>query len=640
MNHLVHKASNSHSMIFFMKFEPSNIEDIIKIIQPEKGNSFISGDNNVYCEKILYVLGKYDLALIIHGNDFGGIARFCYNTIAHIEYCFPNSVLDYYKIPFFKWDIEDLNKIKSGVTKKTIAFIQIKLKDPIHIFPLKERSILDVISEFTNFELSLFCGLSWHEILIDFHGDSLRELNGFVECLLDCEEISSRIAELSTILMWEPNGEYEVSFESYLNVILKINDYRIYKLPRDENAQYRAFFGFTDIINIHKVTSFDQIRNVLLSYELKQDNLGLKKFSSALSFDKKINYYDSFQANKSKIVRATNKLKFERITYSDQPNRINIVAEKVNALYYKIKMLKNEKRFSYLIPDELITTLDLLLKLPQDFDESDVEGYIIMVEYAIQQRLWGIYPLSEIGLITSYADGYGGFQRILLACETLLYRSLEMMNIGIKKLPPILIFFDQTGLHELDFSIYESIQKHYDKAPIVVRIPGFKYQPWFWHKGIWVIAEWAAELSQQIMIKMRPFIKTDTASLSIMGYYAKVFRYNILKRIRLLEFDDETVREDKTKILLNLDQYRTIRDELINLKNPFMEIDYDEKVEVIFKNKLMRGEVILHELKEIERFREFTNAYFGIEMERRSEPRIVNAFLFSLYFARQYIYES
>src|SRR6185295_9176757 len=81
----------------------------------------------VRCPKILNVIGKYDLALPLEGESLAVLSRAAYNVISFLERQLPGTVVDFLKIPGFRWG--GVPSVKSP--PHSVALVQIKLKNPL-----------------------------------------------------------------------------------------------------------------------------------------------------------------------------------------------------------------------------------------------------------------------------------------------------------------------------------------------------------------------------------------------------------------------------------------------------------------------------------------------------------------------------
>lgn len=621
------RLGKNFAIILLLKIEPS-----LRAQSFAAAESFRKDENlrkaGVTCEKTFYILGKYDIGAILTGLDLGAVSRLSYLIVQQIEKRCRGAVRDFTRIPAFRWAVPS----RPLGEKPIVGLVQIKLSCPLMSFRDKGFTLIEAIARVRTYSFSLFGGLAWYEVILSLGGGSFNTIPKFLEKVVDVAPNKKLIGEISTIPAWEPHRQYS-DFDMELSVSLKFHDFEKYGTIRQNLPGASPSLGFVDLQTNHRVFSISDVDNFLAKTEDRNSNIGVRRYSSNLIFSTKLlpkGKPSQPQTTKPDFVgqMPTHTARVD----TDFSRLASTLHERIDAVKSQIQVLRNDPRFRYLIPPGLLQTLENLEFDSPFYSPSDVSGYISTLRHVIHQRLAGTYPTAATGIVTGYADGYGGYQRIILAAEALLARSLRIMLGGIFRIPPMLVLFDQRGLHQYDFNIYEAVRKATKGAPLIVRLQALKYEPWYWHRGIRDIALWCVELER--------FVKREVSGAAFLDFALSKpgdFATRMLNRrlyIRLRAFEAETplaTRTETGEFLLRRGVYESLRKDVAGCHDITKDSEYSSKKVSEISEGLMDGEIFSEELREDFAFRHFVNAYYSLPREDRKLPRVATAFLLSLY---------
>jgi hypothetical protein len=585
----------------------------------------------VRCPKILNALGKYDLAIPLEGENLAILSRAAYNLLAVLEKELPGSVVDFLKIPAFRWGGFSLTPSPPN----SVALVQIKLKRPLQAFANKRTVLKALAALSSDFTFDLWGGLSWHEIIVDLAGPNFHTVPEFFVALFQDKYVRRNVSEYSSIPVWNPRARYQ-HFEFRLQQLLKATDYDKSLQNLDSDDALEARLGFIDLASTSTVHSIEDLEAKLQLYEEGAPLVGRKKYSSVLLFTPRMIWEERRKASlkpsdDSGAPALLDKKQAEALRQGFGVKLDNIVKEKLEALIIQLKILRNDARFKYLIPPSLLKSLESLEVEKESYPEEDIQGYIVTLQHVFQQRLAGTYPASSTGIITGYADGFGGFQRIILAAETLLSRSMRMMLPNIVKKQKVLVLFDHLGVHEADLSIYEEVRRLSKQAPIIVRLTGLKYEPWSWHRGIRDIALWCREIERMLKRDLQVFHRHQPPH-SPAFYACRVLRKQLFKQLFAFE-SRHPLAEKAADGTYAVDESRLAHfaAEMESAEDLRVDEGYDPARVEEYSEEIKAGAVFADELKDDQAFRCYTNAYFALPLAERRRPRAANSFVLSLY---------
>jgi hypothetical protein len=565
------------------------------------------------------------------------LSRAAYNLLSFLEQRFPGSVVDFLKIPAFRWS----GFATTPSPPNSVALVQIKLKRPLQTFAQKQTVLKAVAGLSDRFSLDLWGGLSWHEIIVDLAGPSFHTAHEFFVALFKKSYARKNVSEYSSIPVWSSRAHYE-SFDFRLQRLLKATDYEkslqnLDSEDMDSKDMMEARLGFIDLACTSEVHSIEELEQTLQSYEKSRVRVGRRKYSSVLLFPPHV-----IKRNKPLSLPKEAAAAEEPPLLDDRQAEAlrrglgqkldHLVTEKLEALRLQLGILRNDSRFRYLVPESLLASLESLEINGGAYPEEDIQGYIVTLQHVFQQRLAGTYPASSTGIITGYADGFGGFQRILLAAECLLGRAMRIMLPKMLKNLQVLVLFDHTGLHETDLSIYEEVRRLSQQAPIIVRLTCLKYEPWSWHRGIQDIALWCREIERMIKRDLLQVFHRHQPPSSVASYVCKVLRKKLFKELFVFE-SERPLAERMPDGTYCLDRARlaSFAAELDSVDDLGSQESYDESWEADLREQLRAGAVLADELKEERAFCHYVNAYFSLPYADRCRPRTATSFVISLY---------
>ncbi len=635
MQNIIYRVFPRTHLILLLKLREEKLGEIrhhLRLLVAAEDDS----EHEVRCPKILNILGKYDLLLPLEGPSISILTRVGYNIISSLEQKFPNSVHDFTRIPAFRW--KGLSSPES--CHNSVAFVEIKLRKPLQSFADNKTTVLKSVAELRRrFSFRVYGGLSWHEVIIDLAGPNFHTVTDFFKALTANPLASGRIVEYSTIPAWNPDCDYQ-PFNFRLRQQLKATDYTksvetLHLLPH-EKSELDAHLGFIDLTSSHEVCSIAELESQLQFYQQRGAEFGVRKYSSFLTFEA-----DIYKPQQTQTAGADSQAPLYNTVGPDR-NRArradrdladkldNVVKEKVEALKIQLRILRNDLRFRYLIPSHLLECLDSLDLSERFYPEADIQGYIATLQHLVLQRLAGTYPASSTGIITGYADGFGGYQRILLAAESLIGRAMRMMLPDMVEDQQILIIFDYPGIHQVDLSIYEQVRQLYAKAPIIVRLTCLKYEPWSWHRGIKDIAVWCREIDRFLKQDLRP-LHHPPPPLSAAHYSCRVLRPGLYKELQIRESHPPiAVPASEDGYRLDRDRFDALATEMASVED-FSKDGYRKEREKELQSELYCGTVFANELRDAEEFRYYLNAYFSLPLPEREKPQVSTSFLMSLY---------
>jgi len=597
---------------------------LIRIFPPEKESQAA-----VRCPKILNVIGKYDLALPLEGEGLPVLSRAAYNVVAFLEQKLPGSVVDFLKIPAFRWGDFPLSPSPAN----SVALVQIKLKRPLRTFADKKTVLKAVAALSPRFTFDLWGGLSWHEIIVDLAGPNFHTVPEFFVALFQDNYARKNVSEYSSIPVWNHRAQYE-KFDFRLHQLLKATDYEKSLQNLDSDDTMEARLGFIDLATTSVIHTIEELETNLREYEESASRVGRKKYSSVLGFRPQFIRED--RRDPPSTVKTAPSPPPDTRQARDMRSGIglklnNIAQEKLEALRLQLAILRNDPRFRYLVPQPLLNSLQWLEEGKETYPEGDIQGYIVTLQHVFQQRLAGTYPASSTGIVTGYADGFGGFQRILLAAESLLGRAMHMMLPNILEKQQIFVLFDHLGVHEADLSIYKEVRRLSQQAPIIVRLTCLKYEPWSWHRGIRDIALWCREIERWVKRDLQRFHRPQPPR-SAAGYACKVLRKQLFKELDVFESQHPLAeRNPDGKYSLDRARLALLSTEMGAAEDLVSSGWYSEDQELAYREEIRKGTVLAEELKDDPAFCHYINAYFSLPLAQRSRTRVANSFVVSLY---------
>ena len=630
---------NEFSIVLLLKTEPSLRKRSFAVVDAFRKTSN-QETKETRCEKTFYLLGKYDVGAVLTGTDLGAISRLSYLILQQLEDHCPGSLRDFTRIPAFRWPV----RVRVA-EKPTVGIIQVKLTHPLMSFRDKGSTLIEAISALDSYNFSLYGGLAWYEIIIDLKGASFDTIPRFLARIVDAAPNRKLIGEISTIPAWEPHKEYR-HFSMNLSLSLKFHDFMKYDLIRQSIPEAVPSLGFVDLQVAKHVSSIKDIETCLSALEDRDDSIGVRRYSSNLQFssDKLPLSPESSFAASSSVQRASNApsdsisspgVESNVVDTSFHRNKTTL-HERIDAVRTQIQVLRNDNRFRYLIQSRLLDTLEALeFDSPSFHSPSDVAGYISTLRHAIHQRLAGTYPTAATGIVTGYADGYGGYQRIILAAEALLSRCLKIMLGGVFRIPPVLVLFDQRGLHQYDFNIYEAVRKVNKGAPLIVRLKMLKYEPWYWHRGIRDIALWCVELERFFRKEISHTRFLDLSASRPGDFACRMLSRDLYIKLRAFEGSTPVARaaspDHSDHYTFSRRAYENLRKEVAGCQEIAYDEDFTENRVHYFSDSLLEGEIFSGELQDDIEFRHFVNAYYSLPLASRGVPRTMTAFILSLY---------
>jgi hypothetical protein len=635
-------------MFLFLRIEPSKIRKVYWWLAQHVSQEFDAIEcrkparivSKVRVDGVYYAVGRFDILVELSGESNGALSRFFYQTISTIDRRFGQTVTDATKILAVEWD----NVGVYSDSSPPVAFIQVKLKNPFRVFPAKGPTLLAKLKSLgTRYTFRAFAGLSWHEALILLNARSVGKVIDFHREVLSGQKRAKRLREVMTTVVWDPSGKYDTEKLDF-SLALKITDYAKYSTVGQSEKKERHCFGMIDVIRSEAAQNLGEIDEILNHYEVSERNRGLRKYSTNFFLPAVIGAGSDTcndqigiggENNSSELapIRSSEPIKFTRRLYG---GRLNVIHEKIDALRAQLAIVRNNSRLSYLVTEDLLQTLRAVHGASGGFSEVDILGYLSMIRHAVQQRLWGTHPPSGPGFITGFADGFGGYQRILLACEAFMERAMSIMLHEITKPPPMLILFDHPGLDEQDLTAYRRVRHFYNRAPIIVRLPGFKYQPWYWHRGIWSIAEWSRELTSIISSQISQLRRSSQRIPGRAHFCSLVIQRGTLWRLLIDESSTtcvikrgrQSVTIDRSEHERMLEIFTILPD--ISKNRDVYSIELERELQSLLLNgKICCEDILSHDIA----FRALVNAYYGLPMDRRRTPKTVNAFILSLYCA-------
>lgn len=622
------RVGDEQVLLLMLKFDEAKFQaafDWLNRIFPPEDSSRAA----VRCPKILNVIGKYDLALPLEGEGLQVLSRAAYNVLAFLEQHLPGSVVDYLKVPAFRWGGFSL----SPSPVNSVALVQIKLKRPLRTFAEKKTVLKAVAALSSRFTFDLWGGLSWHEIIVDLAGPNFHTVPEFFVALFQDQYARKNVSEYSSIPVWNHRARYE-DFDFRLHQLLKATDYEKSLQNLDSDDTLEARLGFIDLATTSSVSTIKELETRLREYEESAYQVGRKKYSSVLVFTPRFIREDRSEPAPPPAKPALSPRPDARLAKEVRRglgHKLNIVKEQLEALKLQLTILHNDPRFRYLVPRSLLNSLQGLEEGKESYPEGDIQGYIVTLQHVFQQRLAGSYPASSTGIVTGYADGFGGFQRILLAAECLLGRAMRMMLPNILESQQIFVLFDHLGVHEADLSIYKEVRRLSQQAPIIVRLTCLKYEPWSWHRGIRDIALWCREIERWFKRDLQNFHRSQPPR-TVAAYACKVLRKQLFKELDVFESQlplaepnpDGTYSLDRNRLAL-------LSKELGAAEDIASREGYSEEKELDYREQIREGTILAEELKDDDAFCHYVNAYFSLSLPDRRRTRAANSFVVSLY---------
>lgn len=599
----------------------------------------VPGDAPLFVKKVFHMIGKWDLGFLLAGGDHGALSRYGYNLLDYLKSEPGVDVLDFTRLPLFAWE----GLLTPRTQQPSVALLQLKLKTPLSSFETPERTALVVLKRLSaKASFSVYAGLGWHEIVVDVAGRSFDDAKELVRDLVFDGVIQERVAEISSIPVWQPLQHYG-EFSGCLNVFLKVQEPRLAASWFANNEFRRGAFGFIDAIEPIPLSTVGELEAALASFEDDEAVSGMRKYSSLLSWNRDAPEEETRvhrQAERRRKNRGGPKLPLTRLSLPGTGNP-DIDAEKFDAFRVQVEVLQADDRFGYLLPPLFVDTIRGIARNYSALEGQDVQGYISSLRQVLQERLRGTYPAAATGFVTGYADGYGGCQRLLIACETLFESALRIMvGSAIEKVPPILVVFDHSALQNEDYSVDEGIHEYGSDAPVIVRLPFFRYEPWTWHRGLRVVAQWCAAIELQLRGQVASLLPPSRAIPEVIGHYVgAVLRRETYTRLLAFENPESPFLEQSDGRFKVDDRQKSFFDKEVEAVADAPKKGYSTSLEDTYRARLASGELVLGELADDLNFVHFVNAYYSMPLHARRTPQAAMAFVMSTYARTRHVQE-
>lgn len=628
--------------------------------------------------RIFNIYGKHDILCVIYSDKLAETIDYFYSWIELID-----GIIDYTKIIGFNWDDKFLinKRIPSSITlfKLNIGNKEKAIENETKLIDKIKSKVLEYKKINSNFDVEVNGTFGWYELNCIFFSDTYTEISDFLkELRCECPEL---IWETSTIpLINNQIKDKNMLIKSFI-FVEPGEELNVEKWISNKNWKFFDKFGIFDYsIEFDKdpiINDSDKL------FEVINKCPGIRNITSFLCFNSKhekgpVKDREAVSVDTDEILN-----KYEELieNYSDM-KRDNEEISLLKLKSYKsiVSMLNRIPVYKKVLPPFLNQMLDRALKSSNDLKTR--LWFLTHIRYVLQQRLSGAGIASILGTQGGIYEQMGGYQRLLLSAEAMLFKTIE----GAEK------YFDSTD----DFNIkdkgfllekgfngflvfdyrpeFSVVQCEFD-FPHAIHLPITKYSPWYW---IFIMHELGHAYyhsydsvqkdvnktyrrgidSYHLFFKLLNLEKNekDRIEKEFIGYFGdkeglEDFKINLGKDVEADRFAlnfiakdtyfnilrDYFFKESSLDELFNENSFNSTDDflKLIEFLAPSLYLKQKDHLnnkneESKMKDILKKGEIVI-DFDDYINFFSIINAYCSLPIKLRESPKCLTSLVLSLY---------
>jgi hypothetical protein len=641
----------------FLKINPLNQSQVMKLVSElledlsGQPRSLLVGHFGPFV-----VYGQFDIVFgyCIENIDHG--ARLFYAMLDTINDCLTSAqygpIRDFHRIVAFEWD----HHITPPREMPCLAYFTAKMNYIMGRNSERLR-VSDLIETLTtsgdeNKSQSLYYRilgtLCWNEVMVLIYGYSYENLSSIIRKLPQ----TGIVSHLTPLILRDPssnlslpNSWWLVSQLSPMSCVQAVDIRDI--IPNTNIEKIYSVESLNDYIIATKFSNSASVDPFVESLAripgLEYTNSGLYTITNAITPDSGKTCGSSpsppVKLSPRKLEGGKVFANLEKIT------NMPIARRKLKALLTQVKILQGIGRLSYLFPEKLIRSIEYLEKDSYMSDDT-INYYITELSMAITERLAGVQMDVLVGKDLGFLEKHGGFQRVLLACESLLQRLYSAYldkKVGSTfksgNEPPLFVFFDYGA--RLSSEIPAEILGHGmdENLPVIIRLRMLRYKPWLWITGVRELGK----LLYFITGTGNPLevLQDDPEVASFSDLFLRQFLiYENFKKVLAEELgffvrrpylsrntpNRYYVRPQMEQIISDRIQVLDQASSLMFVVDEFIDGESMEQ----YQRSLLNGQIVF-DLRDDGSFLNFLNAYHSLDLSQQSAPRPLVAFALSLF---------
>ncbi|MEL7639268.1 MAG: hypothetical protein AAGU21_06445 [Solidesulfovibrio sp.] len=626
-------ASFAH--ICFLRTTPISTKDTISVIREIlfyfKSDSIVDSFVGPF-----FTFGQYDIFFIINCDDMAKGSRAFYTLLDYVNYRRKKSITDFHVELGFEW--EDINAKQEVFENDCEAYFSLKynygnnkkLNDDGLTNVLE--SLSDDIGNELNSKIKIYGSMSWHEIGVLVKNNCVAVFNSIAQgntkkYIRDIRKIYFRSQTLRDTMDLEARYiDCHVGFKSSINCT-------------ELDSYFRKLNTRTDLL---QSMNNEYISARFNSYDTYINTIDALCESTAINFTKTSFYTHkkkcdfNIHSEKTMLSQENENVLLKQNLLQKLYNRIDSVSvskRKLYALRTSIRTLMANENYQYILPKKISKSITYIIK-SNDISEETNQYYISEIESIIDQRLAGAQLDAVMGKDTRYNKGHTSYQRLLLACESLISRcfSLYITNHLHLNLPKahLFILFDYGSRLSSHIPPDIAIKGFQDDMPLIIRLKMLKYKPWLWITGLRELGR----LTYSITNRKPSFsiLAQDPKMIDFEDdFLCQFLTFTNFKRLLLEEMQFfEKINRNKMVIKYPLQDVFIARTNKLQRKSRLID-NFVDKEQISFYQENMKKGLILNDLSPDKNFLNFINAYYGFSRKQQSETKTFISYVLSLY---------
>ena len=446
------------------------------------------------------VFGQFDVVFGYHIRNIDHGARLFYAILDTINRYLSGARLgpirDFHRILAFEWAHDHI----PSNDQPCLSYFSVKMNyssrnhpNNLHVSELIERMGKHVSRMGKHGVLYKVLGtLSWNEVMILVYGNSYDKLVSLARMLRK----SGLVSNLTPLLLRDPNFSVAMPeswwFMSQLAPLSCIQPTKFQRLLDSQHLSHaHSIESLNDYIVAVKFRDGAMIDSFLESVQqikgLEYTNSGFYRMTRAIDLNGEMSKARPSSMKEGSRRRLDSKEVIEKLS---EISGMPIARRKLMALLTQVRVLRGIPKLLYLFPDKLISSVEYLVKETSMSDDT-INYYISELSMAITERLSGVQMDVLVGKDLGFLEKHGGFQRLVLACESMIQRIYSIyLDREVKRSfpegdqPQLFVFFDYGA--RLSSDIPAEILGHGIDAnlPIIIRLRMLRYKPWLWITGV------------------------------------------------------------------------------------------------------------------------------------------------------------
>lgn len=547
-----------------LQVQPGKVEsaksEIKKLLENEK--------KIVIDSKIFNAFGKHDLICFLYSEKLEELIDVVYLLVHFVD-----GIRDYSKIAGFNWcNISNNSRSNNKIFPLCITLIKLDL---INSNSNTIETIVNVIKKIEN-EINNLDGerifveingcFGWHELSCVFHSESYKSISDFIEKLRQyTKDNTLSIWSTSTIPLVHPTKLIKESECAAVLVYCKPGwDAYTRDWLKQRNYSIVAKFGIYDFVVSPPTGIKIPFKKIL---EIKHECKGVRDTATFIMTDtlNEKNKDTEKMPKEVNVIHSTvspeQDFKERKEQFDTEREKGNIISLKLLAFETICKMLRRTSIYSYLLPPNLESMIEEVrknIKFPIFQNE-----FLKHMRYMFQQRFSGSQVEGLLGIEGGLLEQMGGYQKMVLASESIPYMSLKNKELLQKLLPDVKSENNLDTLSNI-FIVFEhdpGFSGHcytFDgEEAEILHMPMVKYNPFFWIFSLHEIGEHfsmkgllARKIKEKYNISnTKEYLENKDKYFNLIGQEALEKAYERLSKYRISkdDIDEKYIRKWEAK---------------------------------------------------------------------------------------------